>query len=493
MSEAASTRVVTPSEEEIIPPAKPDIIVHMYQKELEEKDKIVKFQKHATTPIVEFLKAHVEEIRNVQGIAELVTHGRKTLEIKDKLLLEFEENIKPGNLIGPIGNWSALIPQIVHDFLLFFHHYYLYADHFLAMAKQYSEIQQIFETLPQNMGMPIEKILIDFVRYPVRFKTRLQALQAATEPAHADFKKIGGLIDQINAGLSKIEAATSDGHPPKIQNYDLAFRSNNCPYGVMVNVTSTVANVVKEPTKGMVISKISSKSQTNDTQIQAELEANRITKHRNVMKMIALLEDELFWYILWPDTTGYTLKDLISHQKTLIEEAARPIFRQMMLALQHIHSCDIVMNNIMPKTIVFYKNTVRFTNFSTCRFAEKSDMNETYFLKSAYASPESFSKKPYNGMLSDIWACGIILYEMLAGKPPFSGSTTESLGQKVRKGNVIYPKTFSSQVIQLLKGIFSTVPSERYSIEQILSHPWLLKTEEVPISNICSVGFAKKK
>lgn len=493
MSEENSTRIVTPNEEEVFPATKPDIIMHMYKKELEEKELLEKFQKFVTTPIIPIFKAHVEEIKNVQGIADLIVHGRKTLEIKEKVLLEFEENIKPGNLVGPIGNWSALVPQIVHDFLLFFHHYYLFADQFLGLGIEYSEVQGIFDKLPEQIGFPIDKILIYFVRYPVRFKARLQALQNATEPAHADFKKIGGLIDQINAGLSKIDSATSDGHPPKIQTYDLAFKSNNCPYGCMVSVTSATPNLVKEPTKGLVISKISAKSQTNDTQIQAEIEANKITKHRNVMKMIALLEDELFWYILWPDTDGYTLKDLISNQKNIIEEAARPIFRQMMLALQHIHSCDIVLNNITPKTIVFYKNTVRFTNFSTCRFAEKSDMNETYFLRTPYASPESFTKKPYNGMLSDIWSCGVILYEMLSGKYPFGGSSHEQFAEKVKKGNVIYPKTFSSQVIQLLKGIFSTVPSERFSIEQILSHPWLLKTEEVPISNICKVGFAKKQ
>ena len=56
-------------------------------------------------------------------------------------------------------------------------------------------------------------------------------------------------------------------------------------------------------------------------------------------------------------------------------------------------------------------------------------------------------------------------------------STTE----KVKRGDIIYPKTFSSSVIFLLKGILNKVPHERLTVQQILSHPWMLKTNEIPI------------
>ena len=476
-------------EEEMIPLVRTEIILHIYHKEIEEKEKIENFIKIVSEPMIEFLKIHIEEIKDVQGIAQLIAHPRDTLKIKENLLKEFEENVKTAqNLAGPIGNWADLIPQIVHDFLLFFHHYYLYLEPFLELPKTYPELNDIFEKTKQQFGAPIDKVIGQLVRAPVNFLKRLRALQIATEQTHADFKKIQGLIDKINVGLNKIEAATTDGFPPELDKFKLEHLDSSYQYGTMVNVKEGA----KEPTIGLIISKISTNSQKNDTQIQAEMEANQVTKHRNVLKMTLFQEDELFWYLFWPNTKGHTLYDLILSGQPIIEEAARPIFRQMMHGLQHAHSCSISHNHITPKVFVFYKNTVRLTNFSHCTFVEKgNEISETSFFASPYSSPESFTGKPYDGMLSDIWSCGVILYEMLAGKPPFSAHKVEALAQKVKRGNAIFPKAFSSQVIMLLKSILCTVPSERLTIEQILSHPWMLKNEEVPISNLLSVALPK--
>jgi serine/threonine protein kinase len=100
-----------------------------------------------------------------------------------------------------------------------------------------------------------------------------------------------------------------------------------------------------------------------------------------------------------------------------------------------------------------------------------------------YMAPESFKEGPFDGALNDIWSCGIILYEILAGETPCAKTPKKTLMTQVKRGTVVYPKSFSSTVIALLKGVLHPMPSERFSIEQILAHAWMLKSREVPISS----------
>ena len=245
-------------DDEVIPTVRTDIILHIYHKEIEEKEKIELFISCVTDPIIEFLKVHIEEIENVQGIAQLIAHPRDTLKIKEDLLKEFEENVKSAqNLAGPIGNWAELVPKIVHDFLLFYHHYFLFLDSFLELPKQYHELEEIFEKAKEQFGAPIDRTIAQFVRSPIAFSKRLKALQQATEQTHADFKKIQGLIDTINIGINKIEAATTDGFPPTLDKFELEFLESSYSYGSLVNVK----NGATEPTVGLIISKISTNRQ----------------------------------------------------------------------------------------------------------------------------------------------------------------------------------------------------------------------------------------
>lgn len=88
--------------------------------------------------------------------------------------------------------------------------------------------------------------------------------------------------------------------------------------------------------------------------------------------------------------------------------------------------------------------------------------------------------KKYNGLLVDIWSCGIILYAMLCGYLPFEDPDTTELYKKILKGEFELPEFLSSNAKDILKKVMNTDPDTRYKIKDIRKHPWysLAKAEK---------------
>jgi 5'-AMP-activated protein kinase catalytic alpha subunit len=80
--------------------------------------------------------------------------------------------------------------------------------------------------------------------------------------------------------------------------------------------------------------------------------------------------------------------------------------------------------------------------------------------------------KKYQGLKTDIWSSGVILYAMVAGFLPFEDPKTSNLYKKIIAGEFKIPKFLSTDCAHLLTKILEVRPENRYSIEDIKSHPW---------------------
>jgi len=81
--------------------------------------------------------------------------------------------------------------------------------------------------------------------------------------------------------------------------------------------------------------------------------------------------------------------------------------------------------------------------------------------------------KKYNGLMADIWSCGVILYAMICGYLPFEDDNTNILYKKILKGAFELPDFLSKNAKDILKKILNTDPATRYTIEDIRKHPWI--------------------
>jgi 5'-AMP-activated protein kinase catalytic alpha subunit len=80
--------------------------------------------------------------------------------------------------------------------------------------------------------------------------------------------------------------------------------------------------------------------------------------------------------------------------------------------------------------------------------------------------------KHYNGLMSDLWSCGVVLYAMLCGYLPFEDQKTSDLYKKILNAEYTPPDFLSDEAKDMIARIFVTDPNERIDIEQIRKHPW---------------------
>ena len=92
-----------------------------------------------------------------------------------------------------------------------------------------------------------------------------------------------------------------------------------------------------------------------------------------------------------------------------------------------------------------------------------------------YVAPEVLADKGYDGAAADTWSIGVILYVFLAGFLPFDEPTMAALFKKIQRADFSYPSWFEDDVKSLLNEIMKVSPSERWTITQIISHPWWKK------------------
>jgi calcium-dependent protein kinase len=187
------------------------------------------------------------------------------------------------------------------------------------------------------------------------------------------------------------------------------------------------------------------------------------------------------------------LYDYIRQQKYFSEKKAANIMFQLLSAVNYLHKKSIVHRDLKPENIVFTKtNSV---NYST-RGSSKNEKNEEIFIKLIdfgtsvhltdgnltqelgtiyYIAPEVF-KNNYNEH-ADVWSCGIILYIMLCGHPPFCGKSEDDIKHKIIHSPLQFlPKDFnkvSTKAVEYVKQLLTYDARKRPSAEEALENEWL--------------------
>lgn len=167
------------------------------------------------------------------------------------------------------------------------------------------------------------------------------------------------------------------------------------------------------------------------------------------------------------------------------ESQARDVFAQIARGLQHIHSQNIIHRDLKPDNVLKFSNgQVALADFSVSKFLEEEgEMCDDTDGTPAYYSPEECRGDPYFGKPADVWAYGMMIYVMIYGKLPFFEADEEGvsfsqfykISYKIMNEEFEFPAEveISDELRDLFSHVLDKNPKTRYTIDQVLDHPWL--------------------
>lgn len=186
------------------------------------------------------------------------------------------------------------------------------------------------------------------------------------------------------------------------------------------------------------------------------------------------------------------LHKLLAYEGSIGEERTQKLTFDLVSALYYLHSHRILHRDLKPQNILLDKNQKAIL----CDFGLARNMTMgTHVLTSIkgtplYMAPELMAEKPYDHQ-ADLWSLGCIIYEALAGQPPFSTNSILHLLRLMKQEDVKWPSFLSDICISFLQGLLEKDPTLRMIWPDILSHPFVkghivILDEDIPESPFTS-------
>ena len=229
--------------------------------------------------------------------------------------------------------------------------------------------------------------------------------------------------------------------------------------------------------------KMNKKQIKNKSRFKTEIDLLRATDHPNIIKLYDIFEDKEYIYLIMEECSGGEFFDVLAQKakkkKMYTEKDAAKIFKQILEAVNYLHAHGVCHRDLKPENILFSTladdSTLKLIDFGLSKVFD-GDKNT---MKGAVGTTFYMAPEVITGQYDekcDIWSCGVILYIMLCGKPPFFSQDEEELKKKIcsMEFNFNYSEfdKISDDAKNLIKKIL--VPADkRPSASEILNSPWI--------------------
>ncbi|XP_075881960.1 calcium/calmodulin-dependent protein kinase (CaM kinase) II beta 1 isoform X14 [Nelusetta ayraudi] len=221
--------------------------------------------------------------------------------------------------------------------------------------------------------------------------------------------------------------------------------------------------------------------------LEREARICRLLKHPNIVRLHDSISEEGFHYLLFDLVTGGELFEDIVAREYYSEADASHCIHQILESVHHIHQHEIVHRDLKPENLLLAskcKNAaVKLADFGLAIEVQGDQQAWFGFAGTpGYLSPEVLRKEAY-GKPVDIWACGVILYILLVGYPPFWDEDQHKLYQQIKAGAYDFPSpewdTVTPEAKNLINQMLTINPAKRITAQEALKHPWVCQRSTV--------------
>lgn len=221
--------------------------------------------------------------------------------------------------------------------------------------------------------------------------------------------------------------------------------------------------------------------------LEREARICRALKHPNIVRLHDSIQDEGFHYLVFDLVTGGELFEDIVAREFYSEADASHCMQQILESVNYCHVHGIVHRDLKPENLLLASKVkgaaVKLADFGLAIEVQGDQQAWFGFAGTpGYLSPEVIRKDPY-GKPVDIWACGVILYILLVGYPPFWDEDQPRLYAQIKAGAYDYPSpewdTVTPEAKNLINSMLTVNPAKRITATEALKHPWICQRERV--------------
>lgn len=232
------------------------------------------------------------------------------------------------------------------------------------------------------------------------------------------------------------------------------------------------------PPQEVAVKVISRQTVTETTQLRQEVEVLRRITHPNIVRFRDLKKSSQHFYLVLEYCAGGDLSQFLRTNGRASEEVSRGFLTQIAAGLCVLHKENIMHRDLKPQNILLSDSSadpvLKIADFGFARALQPMDMAATVCGSPLYMAPEILRYEPYDAR-ADLWSVGAILFEMLMGRPPFTGANPMQLLANIERSDKV---TFDNVAVsnegqEFLKALLKRLPNERLSSREFMRHPFV--------------------
>ncbi|ORY83642.1 kinase-like domain-containing protein [Protomyces lactucae-debilis] len=184
-------------------------------------------------------------------------------------------------------------------------------------------------------------------------------------------------------------------------------------------------------------------------------------RHPFIVKLFYAFQDHHKLYLILEYAEGGELWTHLETEKMFSEQVAAFYVAELVLALSHLHAQGIIYRDLKPENCLLDREGhLILTDFGISKVAEDGAECRSFCGTTEYMCPEMLLEQPYT-LAADYWSLGVLLFELCAGHPPFSGNNKKKVQDKILSSKLTLPFYMSAEAKDLIGKLLKKVPKVR--------------------------------